>query len=468
MNTEYKDYSMTLEEHTQAIFQRDMFIKYETVVELIHRTIAEGGDINVVSKYGETLLFLLLKYSGEKAKDNCLVFQELLDHGVDVDRLMSNGDTPLIMAYSVPTRPDSTKTHSFAHRLFSHLKKQGRSIKEYVMQRNPKTFQTVLHMAALNASGEAFENLLYALKKFLKEDEFQEVLGQKVEVYLESGECLSLQDAEMSPQYGDKNYIIREYGRNALHLAMSVGNTPAAILLYRAGLGFDITDAYGRTPLLVAAESAYTGSICKVLEMFEENLDQDYSFVSKCDIFGIDLMYFLYTKHQTYYRQSTNNTGLLSGIKGLCRFLKVKGEHDLAKLEERYTRENLNKRTAQYEDEYKSIRETYLDSIQYLLRCACRDHNVYCGGLALTCGADPDAYMDYAGIWIPCWQALVYRRQVESPASIKDTIEFLMRCVEIIKREDPTRFIPKEGDPDMETIKRLASGQLLRKLKEKY
>lgn len=468
MGKDYKGYSMSLEEHTQAIFNREMFVSYETVTELIHRTIEEGGDINKVSKYGETLLSLLLKYSEERTKGSCQEFQQLLDNGVDIDRKMSNGDTILITAYSIPTRPDSTKSRSFAYRLFTHLKKQGRSIKEYVMQRNHKTFQTALHMAAVNASKDAFENLMYALKKFLSESEFQEVLNQKVEVRLESGEYLSLQDAEMSPQYGDKNYIIKEYGKNALHLAMSVGNTPAALLLYKAGLGFDSTDAYGRTPLLVAAESAYTNSICAVLEELEGNLDQDYSFINKCDIFGRDLMYLLYTKHQAYYRQFNNNTGLLSGIKGLCKFLKVKGEYDLAKLEERYDRENLDKRTVQYEGEYKSIRETYLDNIQYLLRCSCRDHNVYCGGIALTCGADPDAYMDYCGIWMSCWEVLIYRRPVESPASVRDTIEFLMRCIEVIKREDPTRFLPKDGHPDMETIKRLASGALLRKLKEKY
>lgn len=468
METEVKKYSMTLEEYTQAIFCRDMFVSYETVTELIHRTIEEGGDINKVSKYGETLLSLLLKYSGERTKGSCQEFQQLLDNGVDVDRKMSNGDTILITAYSVPTRPDSTKTRSFAYRLFTHLKKQGRSIKEYVMQRNHKTFQTVLHMAAVNASKDAFENLMYALKKFLSESEFQEVLNQKVEVRLESGECLSLQDAELSPQYGDKNYIIKEYGKNALHLAMSVGNTPAALLLYKAGLGFDSTDAYGRTPLLVAVESAYVNSICAVLEELEGNLDQDYSFINKRDIFGRDLMYLLYTKHQAYYRQFNNNMGILSGIKGLCKFLKVKGEYDLAKLEERYDRENLDKRTVQYEGEYKSIRETYLDKIQYLLRCSCRDHNVHCGGIALTCGADPDAHMDFAGLWMSCWKVLIYRRPIESPASIRDTIDFLMRCIEVIKRKDPTRFLPKDNHPDMETIKRLASGTLLRKLKEEY
>ena len=207
MGKDYKGYSMSLEEHTQAIFNRDMFVSYETVLELIHRTIEEGGYINKVSKYGETLLSLLLKYSGERTKGSCQEFQQLLDNGVDIDRKMSNGDTILITAYSIPTRPDSTKSRSFAYRLFTHLKKQGRSIKEYVMQRNHKTFQTALHMAAVNASKDAFENLMYALKKFLSESEFQEVLNQKVEVRLESGEYLSLQDAEMSPQYGDKNYI---------------------------------------------------------------------------------------------------------------------------------------------------------------------------------------------------------------------------------------------------------------------
>lgn len=466
MNKVELDPNMSLQDHIDGFFSRTLFRSYETIKQLVDHIIAEGGDLNIADRKGESLLDIFLDYAWH-SKSNCTCFQSMLDHGLDVFKFSSAGETPLMAAYCHHERPDSTEKRSFAYKLLKHVKNSGASVKDYVMRVNPKNFQSALHMAAIHSTEQSFKNFLFALKTFLTEEEFKEVLNQKVEIPKEDIGVLSLQEMERSP-YGTKVVITRNYGNNALHMAMQGGNVKTAMLLNEAGLSFNTVNEYGMSPLMVAADSNYYGAMAAVLDMLAAKPEQDISFLGQTDGFGRDLMYILYKTHEGYAKQQCNNNQVVMGIKCLCHCLKKKGDYELNALEDLCNKGQLERKSLEYDDRVQELVLLYHDPIRYLLCVSCRDRNMYCGLIALEYGADPDFYMDYGGVTMPAWQVLAYRRVVETSNRVSDTCTFLMQCIRKIREEDPDRFTHNPDDPDFAMIKQVASGALLNALELVY
>lgn len=422
------------------------------LMSIIDQVLQEGGNINISNTFGDSVATVYFQscWTDPKNVDN---FRRLLYNGLDITGMGQDGLTCLMAANSLPARRDGSNQDSAAYLILNHIHQKGYSVKDFVMKRSPKSFFTALHFAAACCSPQILKNYIYALHQFLSDDDFKEVMAQRVEIFVEPNRALTLQEAEQEPYSKQYALALDDYGSTALHLAAAAKIEDNLCQLHGSstGLWYGDRDAYGRTALMRAVQSPYC--VRRMLSGFGLGVykEKDLSSLVATDCYGESLvtkLYAEYLKFRDYDFKITKE--YRAAIKEACYLLRNGLEQSL---------------DACSNDEKKcSARDQYGSHIQDVFNAACWGRDVEMAGMALDAGADPDDLAPAGGGgMIPALLALLYRQSGDTVKQIESAYMILCKCIAYLKERHGLSHEAVVGDL-LKTSREVSHGRMVQLL----